>query len=186
MQLKIFEEAGFWDFSQSLLFCETEVFCMSKFKGASIRANEIVLNGLVEMQTTSNGFCKFITKHGKKLNFAVYGITGLLLCLLFSVGLTEVVSAGDPGAQVFTRANTAMQGILRQVRMISSIIAALFLTIAFLMKMLSKNQRTVDEANTWIKRIAIAWACINAVGFILTAIQEVIGTDAALPTLGGP
>jgi hypothetical protein len=50
--------------------------------------------------------------------------------------------------------------------------------------MLSKNQRTVDEANTWIKRIAIAWACINAVGFILTFIQEIIGTDVALPTLG--
>jgi hypothetical protein len=48
---------------------------------------------------------------------------------------------------------------------------------------LSKNQRTVDEANTWIKRIAVAWACINAVGIILGAIQEIIGPDADLPTL---
>jgi len=138
---------------------------------------------MMEVQSTGNGVYQFLTKHSRKLSIAGYGLMGLVLCILFSFGTTEVVLASDPGGQVFTRANTAMQGVLRQIRTISSIIAALFLTIAFLMKMLSKNQRTVDEANTWIKRIAVAWACINAVGFILTFIQEIIGPDVALPTL---
>ena len=159
---------------------------MGKLKEANTKANEIAINCMAEAQS---GILKSIAKHRKKINMVGYGVFGILLCLLFIFGMTDIAFATtppptDPGGQVFARANTAMQGVLRQVRMISSIIAALFLTIAFLMKMLSKNQRTVDEANTWIKRIAIAWACINAVGFILTFIQEIIGTDVALPTLG--
>ena len=156
---------------------------MSKFKEASIKANALVMEGVIEVQEIKDDICGTISRHRRKLSIAGYGILGLVLTLIFSLGFSDVVLA-DPGQQVFTRANTAMQGVLRQVRLISSIVAALFLTLAFLMKMLSKNQRTVDEANTWIKRIAIAWACINAVGFILTFIQEIIGPDVALPTIG--
>ena len=157
-----------------------------KFKEASIKANELVMESLAEMQETqeaTGNIRNILERHRRKLALIGYGIFGLMLTLFFSFGFADVVLAGDPGAQVFQRANTAMQGVLRQVRIISSIVAALFLTLAFLLKMLSKNQRTVDEANTWIKRIAIAWACINAVGFILTFIQEVIGPDVAIPTL---
>jgi len=157
---------------------------MGKLKETFARANEIVMKNLRDVQNTESGVCLHLKKHRKKLSIVGYSLFGLLLCLLFSFGMADVVLASDPGGQVFTRANTAMQGVLRQIRMISSIIAALFLTIAFLLKMFSKNQRTVDEANTWIKRIAIAWACINAVGFILTFIQEIIGPDMELPTLG--
>jgi len=156
---------------------------MEKFGNAKARASEIVMDCLIEMRGSPEEVRQSFTKQKKKLNIVGYGIFGLVLGLIFSLGLTEVVFATAPGEQVFTRATTAMEGVLRQIRIISSIVAGLFLTIAFLMKMLSKNQRTVDEANTWIKRIAIAWACINAVGFILTFIQEIVGPDVALPTL---
>ena len=158
---------------------------MTTFKEASVKANEMVMDGLMELHSKKGNISGAIAKHREKLSLAVYGIFGLMLGLMLSFGFPEAVLASDPGGQVFQRANTAMQGVLRQVRLISSIIAALFLTLAFLLKMFSKNQRTVDEANTWIKRIAIAWACINAVGFILTFIQEIIGPDVALPTIGG-
>jgi ABC-type phosphate/phosphonate transport system permease subunit len=157
---------------------------MNKFKEAIVKANDIVLNNLMESYSTKNEVFGFFATHRKKLTVAGYGLFALMLGFMFSFGFSEAVLATDPGVQVFQRANTAMQGVLRQVRLISSIIAALFLTLAFLMKMFSKNQRTVDEANTWIKRIAIAWACINAVGFILSFIQEIIGPDVDLPTIG--
>jgi len=158
---------------------------MKKYKKASDDANAFVIDCLLESQDAKEEIRLSHAKHGKRLNYIIQGIFGLMLGLMFSFALTELVFASEPGAQVFTRANTAMQGVLRQIRIISSIIAALFLTIAFLMKMFSKNQRTVDEANTWIKRIIIAWACINAVGFILTFVQEIIGPDMALPTISG-
>jgi ABC-type phosphate/phosphonate transport system permease subunit len=156
---------------------------MNTFKAIKMKANEQVMACLTETQNENAGVFQFLVKHSAKMKIVGYGFLGLILCLLFTFGMTDMVMATDPGGQVFTRANTAMQGVLRQIRTISSIIAALFLTIAFLMKMLSKNQRTVDEANTWIKRIAVAWACINAVGFILTFIQEIIGPDVTLPTI---
>jgi uncharacterized membrane protein len=157
---------------------------MSKFKKASTKANELVMDSLIEMQSMGGELRLSFFRHRKKLAVLGYVLISLLLGLIFTLGMSEVAFATDPGTQVFTRANTAMQGVLRQIRLISSIIAALFLTIAFLLKMFSKNQRTVDESNTWIKRIAVAWACINAVGFILTFIQEIIGPDVDLPTIG--
>jgi hypothetical protein len=157
---------------------------MSKMEKAATKANELVVEGLMEVRDAGAEIRLSLAKHKKKLAVVGYVVIGLLLGLIFAMGVSVVVFADDPGTQVFTRANTAMQGILRQIRIISSIIAALFITIAFLLKMFSKNQRTVDEANTWIKRILIAWACINAVGFILTLVQEIIGPDVDLPTLG--
>jgi hypothetical protein len=156
---------------------------MSKLREAITKANVIAKESLADVQKEDSGVRLFLSKHRKKLRVAGYSLFGLVLCLMLFFGMAGTAYATDPGGQVFTRANTAMHGVLRQIRTISSIIAALFLTIAFLLKMFSKNQRTVDEANTWIKRIAIAWACINAVGFILTFIQEIIGPDVALPTI---
>jgi len=156
---------------------------MGKYKEARAKADKQAKECLAEAQSASAGVFNILAKHGRKLAAVGYGVLCLMFVALFSFGMAEFALASDPGGQVFTRANTAMQGILRQIRTISSIIAALFLTIAFLLKMFSKNQRTVDEANTWIKRIAIAWACINAVGFLLTFIQEIIGPDVALPTI---
>jgi len=159
---------------------------MSKIKEAQSKANEIAFEGLMDMQGVGSGIRLSLSKHKKKFATIGYVIIGLILGMLLAMIASELVFAAgaDPGSQVFTRANTAMQGVLRQIRIISSIIAALFITIAFLLKMFSKNQRTVDEANTWIKRILIAWACINAVGFILTFVQEIIGPDVELPTIG--
>ena len=154
---------------------------MGKLKDASAGANILVSERLTG---DLGDMGQSIAKHRKKLRIAGFVILTLIFGLLILPRLSGTALASDPGGQVFQRANTAMQGVLRQVRIISSIVAALFLTLAFLLKMLSKNQRTVDEANTWIKRIAIAWACINAVGFILTFIQEIIGPDVALPTIG--
>ena len=156
---------------------------MDRFRELKSRVSTQVSESLLEMQDTGHNFSRFMKKHRRKIAVMKYGLACLTLALLLFIGTADVVVASDPGGQVFTRATTAMQGVLRQIRTISSIIAALFLTIAFLMKMFSKNQRTVDEANTWIKRIIIAWACINAVGFILTFIQEISSPDAALPTL---
>ena len=162
---------------------------MTKLKKAQRRAkelaNEIAIDGIMEMQSMRGDFRPFVAQHSKKLATVGYVLIGLMLGILFAFGASQMVFAADPGSEMFARANTAMDGVLRQIRLISSIVAALFLTIAFLLKMFSKNQRTVDEANTWIKRILIAWACILAVGFLLSFIAEIIGPDVELPTIGG-
>ena len=158
---------------------------MKKLKKIKAQANEMAIEGLMEVRNAGGDIRLSLSKHKKKLAMVEYVLIGLILSIIFALGVSQMVFASDPGTEMFTRANTAMQGVLRQIRIISSIVAALFLTIAFLLKMFSKNQRTVDDANTWIKRILIAWVCINAVGFFLTFLQEIIGPDVDLPTLGG-
>jgi len=156
---------------------------MNKFKEVNPAVQNLAAECLLEIQELGGNVSKFIKKHRRKVQFIKFALLSLVLTIFISFGMAGTLLAEAPGEQVFNRATTAMQGVLRQVRIISSIVAALFLTLAFLLKMFSKNQRTVDEANTWIKRIAIAWACINAVGFILTFIQEIIGPDVELPSI---
>ena len=41
-------------------------------------------------------------------------------------------------------------------------------SIALLMMNFSKSGKTVDESRVWLKRIAITWAILNGLGFIMS------------------
>lgn len=160
----------------------------NKLQKVKEQVNNYSLEIMVEAQTMRGEIADFATKHGRKFKYATYALIGLVLCATMVLMSPLVVYAGGTGTidGVFTRANTQMQAVLRQIRTISTIVAALFLAVCFIMKMFSKNQKSVDEANAWIKRILIAWACMNAIGFILGFVQDIIGQDQALPTIGNP
>jgi hypothetical protein len=40
--------------------------------------------------------------------------------------------------------------------------------------MVSRNQRAVDEATAWLKRIVITWIILNSLGLIVAYIQPLI------------
>lgn len=40
-------------------------------------------------------------------------------------------------------------------------------SIALLLMNFSKNGKTVDDSRAWLKRIAITWAILNGLGFIM-------------------
>ena len=44
-------------------------------------------------------------------------------------------------------------------------------TKKLLVRMISRNQRAVDEATTWLKRIVITWVILNTLGFIIAYLQ---------------
>ena len=46
--------------------------------------------------------------------------------------------------------------------------------IALLVRMISRNQRAVDEATSWLKRIVITWIVLNSLGFIVAYLQPLI------------
>ena len=46
--------------------------------------------------------------------------------------------------------------------------------IAFVVRMVSRNQRAVDEATAWLKRIVITWIILNSLGFVVTYLQPLI------------
>ena len=46
--------------------------------------------------------------------------------------------------------------------------------IALIVRMISRNQRAVDEATSWLKRIVVTWIVLNSLGFVVAYLQPLI------------
>ena len=160
---------------------------LKRLRKAKEDFNRFSIECAIEAQNMQENAANLTPKNRNLARFIMFAFASLFATIFITVGYYEVVYAAAGGAGiegVFTRINTQMTTVLNQLRVISTIIAAVMLVVCFLWKMFSRNQRSVDEAGSWIKRILIAWAGINAIGFILTFIQGLIGQDQQLPTLG--
>jgi hypothetical protein len=47
-------------------------------------------------------------------------------------------------------------------------------SIALIVRMISRNQRAVDEATSWLKRIVVAWIILNSLGFVVAYLQPLV------------
>lgn len=71
---------------------------------------------------------------------------------------------------VWEKASEIMKDVYKQIIGISTIAAIVTAAIALLLMNFSRSGRTVDESRAWLKRIAITWAIINGLGFIMSYI----------------
>ena len=69
---------------------------------------------------------------------------------------------------------TIMKDVYGQLVGISTIVAVTMAAIALLVRMISRNQRAVDEATSWLKRIVVTWIVLNSLGFIVAYLQPLI------------
>ena len=67
-----------------------------------------------------------------------------------------------------------MRDVYGQIVGISTIVAVTVAAIALVVRMVSRNQRAVDEATAWLKRIVITWLVLNMLGFIVAYLQPLI------------
>ena len=98
-----------------------------------------------------------------KIKTAYWSLVGVVAALLVS---TQAVFAAD----MWDRFSMIMKDIYGELVAISTIVAA----IALLVRMISRNQRAVDEATSWLKRIVITWIILNSLGFIVAYLQPLI------------
>jgi uncharacterized protein YacL len=75
---------------------------------------------------------------------------------------------------IWTQFSAVMRDIYSRLLGISTIVGVTAATIALLVRMISRNQRAVDEATSWIKRITITWIILNTLGFIIAYISPFI------------
>ena len=61
-----------------------------------------------------------------------------------------------------------------QIVAISTIVAVTVASIALIVRMISRNQRAVDEATSWLKRIVVAWIILNSLGFVVAYLQPLV------------
>ena len=67
-----------------------------------------------------------------------------------------------------------MKDVYGQIVGISTIVAVTVAAIALIVRMISRNQRAVDEATSWLKRIVVTWIVLNSLGFVVAYLQPLI------------
>lgn len=68
---------------------------------------------------------------------------------------------------IWDRFSKIMRDVYGQLAGISTIVAVTAAAVALLVRMISRNQRAVDEATSWLKRIVVTWIVLNSLGFIV-------------------
>ena len=82
---------------------------------------------------------------------------------------------------IWDRFSTILQDIYGQVVAISTIVAVTVGAIALLIRMISRNQRAVEEATQWLKRIVVTWIILNSLGFVVAYLQPLIAGGSYSP-----
>ena len=96
-----------------------------------------------------------------------WSIVGVAGALNFSL---QPVLADD----IWSRFSTIMKDVYGELVGISTIVAVTAAAVALLIRMISRNQRAVDEATSWLKRIIVTWLVLNTLGFAVAYLQPLI------------
>ena len=105
---------------------------------------------------------------GKSTITAYWSLIGVLSAMI--VSLNPVMAADN----IWDRFSTMMQDIYGELVAISTIVAVTMAAVALLVRMMSRNQRAVDEATSWLKRIVVTWIILNSLGFIVAYLQPLV------------
>lgn len=97
-----------------------------------------------------------------------------LICMEI-INYTPVFAAGDT---IWSRFSTIMKDIYGEIIGISTIVGVTMAAIALIIRMISRNQRAVDEATNWLKRIVVTWIVLNSLGFVVAYLQPLIAGGA--------
>lgn len=111
---------------------------------------------------------------GNRLRAVYWSAVGMLSMMLIS--LQPVLAAKDKGGgdTIWSRFSTIMKDVYGEIVGISTIVGVTAAAIALIVRMISRNQRAVDEATSWLKRIVVTWIVLNSLGFIVAYLQPLI------------
>ena len=103
---------------------------------------------------------------------AYWSAVGIATVAMMSTQPVLATAAGT--GTIWARFSTILKDLYGQIVAISTIVAVTVAAIALLVRMISRNQRAVDEATSWLKRIVITWIILNSLGFIVAYLQPLI------------
>ena len=113
---------------------------------------------------------KQLARGKQKIQTAYWSAVGMASATMLAV--SPVFAA--PTGSIWSRFSTILQDVYGQVVAISTIVAVTVAAIALLIRMISRNQRAVDEATNWLKRIVVTWIILNSLGFVVAYLQPLI------------
>ena len=115
---------------------------------------------------------KKIAEGKEKLKSLYRSVSGMSAVALLTI---QPVFAAAPGTStIWNRFSTILKDIYGQIVAISTIVAVTVAAIALLIRMVSRNNRAVEEATSWLKRIVVTWIILNSLGFVVAYLQPLI------------
>lgn len=75
---------------------------------------------------------------------------------------------------IFDRVGSFANSLYGRILTISTVLAVVCTAIALLCRQFGRKQKVVDEANEWLKRIAISYVILHCLGLIVNFIQPLI------------
>ena len=115
---------------------------------------------------------KQLTKGKEWLNNAYWSAVGMATATMLT--MQPVLATGTGTSTIWARFSTILKDVYGQIVAISTIVAVTIAAIALLVRMISRNQRAVDEATNWLKRIVVTWIILNSLGFVVAYLQPLI------------
>ena len=113
---------------------------------------------------------KTLARGKQYLQDAYWSAVGMASAAMLT--LQPVLATGT--GTIWNRFSTILKDVYGQVVAISTIVAVTVAAIALLIRMISRNQRAVDEATNWLKRIVVTWIILNSLGFVVAYLQPLI------------
>ena len=115
---------------------------------------------------------KALVRGRQRLRDAYWSAVGMASAAMLT--LQSVLATGTNTSTIWNRFSTILKDVYGQVVAISTIVAVTVAAIALLIRMISRNQRAVDEATNWLKRIVVTWIILNSLGFVVAYLQPLI------------
>ena len=115
---------------------------------------------------------KQLTKGKEWLNNTYWSAVGMATATMLT--MQPVLATATGTGTIWARFSTILKDVYGQIVAISTIVAVTVAAIALLVRMISRNQRAVDEATNWLKRIVVTWIILNSLGFVVAYLQPLI------------
>ena len=117
---------------------------------------------------------KTLARGKQYLTDAYWSVVGMASAAMLTLQPVLATGTGTGTATIWNRFSTILKDVYGQVVAISTIVAVTVAAIALLIRMISRNQRAVDEATNWLKRIVVTWIILNSLGFVVAYLQPLI------------
>ena len=117
---------------------------------------------------------KTLARGKQYLTDAYWSAVGMASAAMLTLQPVLATGTGTGTATIWNRFSTILKDVYGQVVAISTIVAVTVAAVALLIRMISRNQRAVDEATNWLKRIVVTWIILNSLGFVVAYLQPLI------------
>ena len=117
---------------------------------------------------------KTLARGKQYLTEAYWSAVGMASAAMLTLQPVLATGTGTGTGTIWNRFSTILKDVYGQVVAISTIVAVTVAAIALLIRMISRNQRAVDEATNWLKRSVVTWIILNSLGFVVAYLQPLI------------